>query len=151
EKEATEQTSEEDLDEERFEPRSDDEDTTFEESEDELEVIKSLEKVLTSRDNDTDENDEKSTNKDPTMERSNQDHRNPDNLDAVHVDQSESEQAMIKSSLEDQTTAGENREISVGTNQNVEEEKVDEAESQPCAPSSLASKDSVQSPICSVE
>ncbi|KAG8534928.1 hypothetical protein GDO81_029902, partial [Engystomops pustulosus] len=45
-------TASDDLDEERFEPRSDDEDTTFEESEDELEVIEMMEKVLTRRDED---------------------------------------------------------------------------------------------------
>ncbi|XP_040282000.1 serine/threonine-protein kinase Nek5 isoform X8 [Bufo bufo] len=39
-----------DLYEDRFEPRSDDEDTTFEDSEDELEVIEMMEKVLTARD-----------------------------------------------------------------------------------------------------
>ncbi|XP_044139477.1 serine/threonine-protein kinase Nek5 isoform X8 [Bufo gargarizans] len=39
-----------DLDEDRFEPRSDDEDTTFEDSEDDLEVIEMMEKVLTARD-----------------------------------------------------------------------------------------------------
>lgn len=149
EKEEAEQTSEEDLDEDRFEPRSDDEDTTFEESEEELEVIEILEKVLTSRD-DIDENDEKQTNKDPTMEISNHNHQNPDNLDPVQLDQLKSEEAMVKSSHKDQITEEKNGEVSDVTNQNAEEEKV-EAKSQLCAPSSVASKDNVQSPICSVE
>ncbi|KAM4795378.1 serine/threonine-protein kinase Nek5 isoform 2-T2 [Rhinophrynus dorsalis] len=49
--EETDTSSEDDLDEERLEPRSDDDDTNFEESEDELreEVIASMEKVLTPR------------------------------------------------------------------------------------------------------
>ncbi|XP_018411948.1 PREDICTED: serine/threonine-protein kinase Nek5 [Nanorana parkeri] len=131
EKEATEQTSEEDLDEERFEPRSDDEDTTFEESEEELEVIEILEKVLAFRD----ENDDNQTNEDPTMRRSSDNHQNADNPDPVQVDQSESEQAIMKSNHEDQTTAGKQSEISVVTNQTTEEVK-EEAQSQLCAPES---------------
>ncbi|KAM5179684.1 serine/threonine-protein kinase Nek5-like isoform 2-T3 [Mantella aurantiaca] len=150
EKEETGQTSEEDLDEERFEPRSDDDDTTFEESDEELEVIDILEKVLTARDDDTDDN-EKPTSKDPTMERSKHNHVKPDNPDPVHVDHSRSEEAMMKSNNEDQITAGINTEISVVTDQIAEEEKVEEAESQLCAAPSPASKDGVQSPICSVE
>lgn len=108
-----------------------------------------MEKVLTSRD-DIDENDEKQTNKDPTMEISNHNHQNPDNLDPVQLDQLKSDEAMGKRSHKDQITEEKNREVSGVTDQNAEEEKV-EAKSQLCAPSSVASKDNVQSAICSVE
>ncbi|XP_066439688.1 serine/threonine-protein kinase Nek5-like isoform X3 [Eleutherodactylus coqui] len=75
----------EDLDEERFEPRSDDEDTTFEESDDEMEVIDLMEKVLTPRDDDDDitvEEAKKDTcSGNTSVER-------PDNMEAATVDQS---------------------------------------------------------------
>ncbi|XP_072259627.1 serine/threonine-protein kinase Nek5 isoform X2 [Pyxicephalus adspersus] len=146
-KEETEQTSEEDLDEERFEPRSDDEDTTFEESEDELEVIEIMEKVLTPRDDDSDENDEKHTNKDPTMERSNDSHHHSENIDPLHVDQSESEEVKMKCNHEDQTTTGKNRDVSVMSNPTAKEGEVEETKLQLCA----LSAGNVQSPVCSVE
>ncbi|XP_075448123.1 serine/threonine-protein kinase Nek5 isoform X2 [Ascaphus truei] len=52
--EETDMASDGDLDEERLEPRSDDDDTNFEESEDELreEVMESMEKVITPREED---------------------------------------------------------------------------------------------------
>uniref|UniRef100_A0A8C5LW78 non-specific serine/threonine protein kinase n=1 Tax=Leptobrachium leishanense TaxID=445787 RepID=A0A8C5LW78_9ANUR len=64
-------TSEDDLDEERLEPRSDDDDTNFEESEDELreEVMESMEKVLKHKEEGLD------------LEQKNTDQENPEKVD----------------------------------------------------------------------
>ncbi|XP_029458654.1 serine/threonine-protein kinase Nek5 isoform X2 [Rhinatrema bivittatum] len=66
----TERTSEIDLDEERLEPRSDDDDTNFEESEDELrdELVQSLEEVMTSKTEEEKLQDEQETSTQPNEE-----------------------------------------------------------------------------------
>ncbi|XP_075707877.1 serine/threonine-protein kinase Nek5 isoform X2 [Rhinoderma darwinii] len=126
-----------DLDEERFEPRSDDDDTTFEESEDEQEVIEMMEKILTPRDDEhiTVDKAKKIGN---GVERISQ-----DNIDAVTVDQSTLEKA-------------ENHQDPSTPMSAVEKGWTDEVKSELCSDkipdtSSPDSKDTAQSPICSVE
>ncbi|XP_053564360.1 serine/threonine-protein kinase Nek5 isoform X2 [Bombina bombina] len=66
-KEESDISSDDDLDEDRLEPRSDDDDTNFEESEDELreEVMHSMQKVLTPRDEDPTDSTETNTQQVP--------------------------------------------------------------------------------------
>ncbi|XP_075055162.1 serine/threonine-protein kinase Nek5-like isoform X2 [Mixophyes fleayi] len=93
-------TSDDDLDEDRFEPRSDDEDTTFEESEDELEVMEMMEKVLTPRDDESDVNEDKIDKwlikEDSPVETSSENVQNPNNLHAASVDQTTVVDAVAK-------------------------------------------------------
>ncbi|XP_068123217.1 serine/threonine-protein kinase Nek5 [Hyperolius riggenbachi] len=138
-KDRAEQTAEDDLDEDRFEPRSDDDDTTFEESDEETEMVEMMEKVLTPREDETsdeEQNDvQQTTNKAPSMEESSESRQSAED----QVDQSAEGAAVVK----DQKAEEENAEKSAVTNP--------DAESPPCASSPPVSKDNVQSPICSVE
>ncbi|XP_063808009.1 serine/threonine-protein kinase Nek5 isoform X2 [Pseudophryne corroboree] len=133
--------ADEDLDEERFEPRSDDEDTTFEESDDELEVLEMMEKVLTFRDDESDVNEDKTKkliiNEDSLVESSGENVKNSNKIEAARADPSNVEESIVKGNLQGQPTvekmASENNQGSAVPDQYTEGKKPDEVASQPCA------------------
>ncbi|XP_056417998.1 serine/threonine-protein kinase Nek5-like isoform X2 [Hyla sarda] len=141
-----------DLDEERFEPRSDDEDTTFEESEDELEVIEMMEKVLTPRDDDEDYEDAvEKAKKETCSDKVSLGSR--DHIEAV-ADQSTVEKAEGSDNNQDSSPSISSMEndhgpvISGGQAEEVKSELCSDNISEASDP---ATKSNTQSPICSVE
>ncbi|XP_073518722.1 serine/threonine-protein kinase Nek5-like isoform X2 [Phyllobates terribilis] len=148
-KEREEDVTSDDLDEERFEPRSDDEDTTFEESDDELEIIDMMEKVLTPRDDDSDnseDEDKKETGDDMSVETTSQNMLRRHNMKASTEDQTSAQKAEDIENPQDCSTA----ESVMGNNHGAGiavEGQTDEVTDA----SNPVSKGSAQSPICSVE
>ncbi|XP_069826075.1 serine/threonine-protein kinase Nek5-like isoform X2 [Dendropsophus ebraccatus] len=156
-KEPEEDMTSDDLDEDRFEPRSDDEDTTFEESEDELEVIEMMEKVLTPRDgDDDDENDtsvdeaKKETCDNNSLEKPSHNVLNQDNLETAMADHSTVGKAEVNDNNQDSTPA-------MCTTENDHRPVISvEGQAELCSDeipdtSHPVSKGAPQSPICSVE
>ncbi|KAM9319865.1 serine/threonine-protein kinase Nek5-like [Gastrophryne carolinensis] len=140
EKEDAELTAE-DLDDERFEPRSDDDDTTFEESEDEMEIIDMMKKVLTPReDEEMNENDGgQVTNESSRMEQANE---KPENMGAALEKPWGQGNDLVKNEHNGHTAEEENKETS---------DLTEEAGSQLCTPNSDDKGNTGQSPIFSVE
>ncbi|KAM3933001.1 serine/threonine-protein kinase Nek5-like isoform 1-T3 [Leptodactylus fuscus] len=156
-KESEEDMTSDDLDEERFEPRSDDEDTTFEESEDELEVAEMMEKVLTHRDDDDDNTEaKKETCSDPTaVERTRQYALKRDNKQGDMVDASAVEKAEVPMNPQDSSPAMSTMKNDHRAVTSVEGQ-TDEVKPELCsekAPevSNPDSKGNPQSPICSLD
>lgn len=149
-------TASDDLDEERFEPRSDDEDTTFEESEDELEVIEMMEKVLTPRDDEEDDTTvddaerKKICSDNNSVKNTSHNALRQENLEAAAV-----EKAATNKKHQDSSPGTSAMESNPGPVISVEG-PTDEVKSELCCDnipdaSNPVSKGNAQSPICSVE
>ncbi|XP_075193417.1 serine/threonine-protein kinase Nek5-like isoform X2 [Anomaloglossus baeobatrachus] len=148
-KEPEEDVTSDDLDEERFEPRSDDEDTTFEESDDEAEIIDMMEKVLTPRDDESDDGeheDKKETCDDTSVASTSQNMLRQDNIEAAVEDPTTARKAEDVKNQQNSSPAASAMENNHGPRTSAEG-RTDEVTDA----SDPGSKGSAQSPICSVE
>ncbi|XP_071990589.1 serine/threonine-protein kinase Nek5 isoform X2 [Engystomops pustulosus] len=152
-------TASDDLDEERFEPRSDDEDTTFEESEDELEIIEMMEKVLTHRDEDDeitrDETKKELCSPKASVEKTHENELSGDTTEAAVVDPSLAEKAEVNVTAQDSSPSFSalktNHYAVFSVEGQTDEMKSDIGSDKIPDASNPDSKGNAQSPICSVE